>query len=154
KIVSGRHGIELTRRHVDAVVIATHPAAHVPLTLEALDAGLPVMLEKPAALDMIGAERIRRAAVDADVPILVAHQHLFAGAFEALRHRFVGMPALNIAAEAGGPGPVRDYSALWDYGPHDVAMVLALCHGRPSSIGCGRVPHGTGDMFSIAMSFG
>ena len=25
-----------------------------------------------------------------------------------------------------GPGPIRDYTALWDYGPHDVAMVLGL----------------------------
>jgi predicted dehydrogenase len=143
----------MRRCDVDAVVIATHPVAHVPLTLEAIDAGFPVMLEKPAALDMIGAERIRRAVEESGLAFLVNHQHLFAPAFEILRQVFIGHDRLSITAEAGGSGPHRDYSPLWDYGPHDVAMVLSLMQHRPSAIGAGCVPFGAGVMYSLAMTF-
>jgi len=46
---------------VDAVVIATPPASHVPLGLEAIRAGKHVLIEKPMATTAAGAEQLIEA---------------------------------------------------------------------------------------------
>ena len=105
---------------VDAVVVATHPSAAVEICELALAAGKPVMVEKPAGLSLADAERLARA--EAAGLVLVGHQHLFAEGFEMLR-------AMGPYpwAEAHFRGPVaRDYSFIWDYGPHAVSALLAL----------------------------
>jgi myo-inositol 2-dehydrogenase/D-chiro-inositol 1-dehydrogenase len=43
---------------VDAVVIASHDTTHVPLVLECLAAGKPVLCEKPLSLDVAGCKQI------------------------------------------------------------------------------------------------
>lgn len=112
---------------VDAVVIATHPGIRPHIACEVLRSGKPVMLEKPMALAVVEAEEIVTAAEKAGAPLLVDHQHLFAPAYEVLRETAMGWDKFDAVAYGAGKGPVRDYSALWDYGPHDVAMALGLC---------------------------
>ncbi|MSU90288.1 hypothetical protein GE300_11765 [Rhodobacteraceae bacterium 2CG4] len=48
--------------HADLVDIATSPATHLPLALEALARRLPVLIEKPATPDVAGAETLLDAA--------------------------------------------------------------------------------------------
>lgn len=114
---------------VDAFVVATPPSTHEEICVELLDRCLPVMVEKPMALEDRSAQRIAKAAWSANVPFLVSHQHLFATAYEALRARSLAWAECTVVSCGSGPGPVRDYSALWDYGPHDVAMFLGLAPG-------------------------
>jgi predicted dehydrogenase len=118
---------------VDAFVIATPPDSHEEIALELLSRGRPVMIEKPIALSVEATCRITAAAVRAKVPLLVNHIHLFAPAYEALRERVRDWTSPAVIGAGGGPGPVRDYSALWDYGPHDVAMFLGLAQSKPVS---------------------
>lgn len=114
---------------IDAVVVAAPPDARVAICEKVFAAGRPAIIEKPLALSLAEAERISAAAKSAGTPWLVAHQHLFAPAYEQLRSELLSMADLAVGSNAGGPGPVRSYSALWDYGPHDVAMVLGLFGG-------------------------
>lgn len=113
---------EAIPQDVDAVVIATHPSAAPELCEQALSAGLPVMVEKPAGLSLADAERIQRSEAESGRFVLVNHQHLFAEGFEEFRK----------AAKGGGCiyrslGPVaRDFDAVWDYGPHAASMALAM----------------------------
>jgi hypothetical protein len=109
---------------VDAIVIATHPSASPGLAVEAIHAGYPVLVEKPAGLSVEEAERIASAARLAryEPLVLIGHQHLFAEGYEALRCQ--GVPSFAVATFCG---PVeRDYSATWDYGAHAVAALLGL----------------------------
>ena len=118
---------------VDALVIATHPRLSPGLAEVALACGLPVMVEKPAGLSMSDAGRIVEAEAMAHAFVLVGHQHLFADGFESFR----AMASDCAAMHARFCGPVRrDYSALWDYGPHAVACVLSLVgmDGQPSTL--------------------
>jgi len=57
----------------DAVVLATPNALHVPQALACLDAGLPVLVEKPIAPTMAEAETLVRRAEGSGLPVLVGH---------------------------------------------------------------------------------
>lgn len=57
----------------DAVVLATPNALHVPQALACLDAGLPVLVEKPVAPTVAEAETLVRRAEASGLPVLVGH---------------------------------------------------------------------------------
>lgn len=117
---------EMMHEPIDAFVVATPPSTHEEICTELLEACRPVMVEKPVALSHRAAMRIARASHRAYTPHLINHLHLFAPAYEALRARASDWEHASIVSIGCGLGPVRDYSALWDYGPHDVAMFLGL----------------------------
>jgi predicted dehydrogenase len=57
----------------DGVIIATPNHLHVPNGLEAVAAGIPVLVEKPVSNDLAEATRLVEAAESAGVPLLVGH---------------------------------------------------------------------------------
>lgn len=126
EIVDSREWRRLLDAPVDAFVVATPPESHEDIVRALLEAGRPVMVEKPVALNLGAAIRMMIAAKKAGVPYLVNHQHLFAPAYEELLERVAGWGYVASSSSGGALGPRRDYSALWDYGPHDVAMHLGL----------------------------
>lgn len=119
---------------VDAVIVAAHPHIAPDLCEQLLRRGMHVMVEKPAALSVDAAQRISDAALLPNSVLLVAHQHLFSTAYEYIRGRARPEKDMRIYTRAGGPGPQRDYPALWDYGPHDVAMIWGLIGAEPVHI--------------------
>jgi len=119
---------------VDAVIVAAHPSRAAEFCEGFIGRGIPVMVEKPAALDLVSAQRILDAASVGDAVVLVAHQHLFATAYEYIRAQAQSVNLTEVTTRAGGNGPHRDYSALWDYGPHDVAMIFGLTGSDPICI--------------------
>ncbi len=127
-----RHGIDDLA--VDAVVVAAHPSTAPDLCEQLLRRGIPVMVEKPAALSVDAAQRIVAAAQRSKPVCLVAHQHLFATAYEHIRSHVQVDGDTRIITRAGGPGPYRDYPPLWDYGPHDAAMIWGLVGTDPLHI--------------------
>jgi len=58
---------------VDAVCAVVPPDLHPEIAEAAADAGVPLLLEKPLAVDLAGIERILRATVASPAPIMVAH---------------------------------------------------------------------------------
>lgn len=131
--VRSREWRRLLDTRIDAFIVATPPSSHAEICTELLTRGRPVMVEKPIALGVLDAVQIADAAIASGAPLLVNHQHLFAPAYEEIRDRVMGWPERTIISSGGGRGPERDYSALWDYGPHDVAMFLGLTQTRRSS---------------------
>lgn len=57
----------------DGVVVATPNALHVPHTLACIEAGVPVLVEKPLAGSVEDAEVLVEASESTDVPVLVGH---------------------------------------------------------------------------------
>lgn len=88
---------------VDAVTIATPPAAHAPVTLEALAAGVHVLCEKPFAVDAAQAETMCQAAETAGLVGLVAHEFRFAPDRALVAHLIaegaIGTPRLATLVE-------------------------------------------------------
>jgi predicted dehydrogenase len=91
-------------------------------------------VEKPLTPDLPSTERLCSLARRTGTSVLVGHQHLRAPAFEELRRLVRDRAVKKIECLAGGDGPIRsDCDALWDYGPHDLSMVLDLL-GRTAPV--------------------
>lgn len=64
---------ELLASRPDGVLIATPNGLHLEHGLECIAAGIPVLVEKPIATDVAGAEKLVAAAEKAGVPLLAGH---------------------------------------------------------------------------------
>lgn len=83
-----RGAIDAARHdRIDAVIIAAPNDLHRPLTLAALEIGLPVLLEKPVANDIADGRALIRASAEADVPVLVGHHRRHNGIIHAAKAR-------------------------------------------------------------------
>lgn len=137
---------EVLNDGVDGVIVSAHPSIHLEVARACSSLGIPVMLEKPMALSLHDATLISEFRV----PILVNHIHLFAPAFVKLREAYLsaGSPYINVISCGCGPGPNRDYSSAWDYGPHDLSMCFSLSppSGLPTAE---RFSCTSGDTFRI-----
>jgi predicted dehydrogenase len=123
---------------VDAVVLTVPPTVQPELAVRAARAGVHMLVEKPLALDLPAARRIRAAAEEHDVAGLV---------FLTSRHRPEQRAWIAAARERGGwhsahaswlaglyaPDAPRDPAdwrqakgALWDVGPHALSVALGV----------------------------
>jgi predicted dehydrogenase len=75
----------LAAERLDGVVLATPNALHVPGALACVEAGLPVLVEKPVADSLEEAVRLAEAAEEAGVPVLVGHHRRHSAILEAAR---------------------------------------------------------------------
>ena len=145
---------------LDGVIIAAPPALHAGMMDAAFDLGLPVMVEKPMVLDLSEAERLHARATAEAIPVVVDHVHLFQPGYAALKElsRDLG-PVRAICSRGGSLGPFRRPTpALWDWGPHDVALCLDLKGETPAHLEATvREGAGTngqrGEVFEIEMTF-
>ncbi len=116
-----------------AVAIAVPPDIQVELAVRAAGAGKALLLEKPLALDVAGAEAIAAAVEDAGVGSVMVLTYRFAPAvraFLAAAQEFDatgGRACFLSGAFLGGPfaaSPWRvEHGALLDVGPHILDLV-------------------------------
>jgi len=110
---------------VDGVIIATHPAGHRHLALDAIGEGKHVLIEKPLALNLEGCQEMIEAAERANVQLDVAHTHIWSRDWHP--QRYAGMKA---EASATYVTHSRDYSPWLDWAPHLFALMQeAVDHG-------------------------
>jgi predicted dehydrogenase len=103
---------------VDALVVATPPALHAPIGLEALAAGKHLFCEKPLAANLHEARALRDAAHAAGVIHVVNYQLRFAPPF-ARAHELIGdgyLGRLMIADARVSINPVDYLHAPWASG--------------------------------------
>jgi predicted dehydrogenase len=79
---------------VNAIYIATPPSSHEEYTIAAINAGKPVYVEKPMALNYAAAQNMARAAAEKNVKLVVAHYRrqwpLFKKIKELLQDKAIG----------------------------------------------------------------
>lgn len=119
----------------DAAVIATPASSHAALTIQAIERGLPVLVEKPFALSVREAESVAELSESRGVPVVTGHLLLFHPAVERLA-QLVESDDLGdlyyLYSQRVNLGQVRpDENALWSFGPHDVAVALHLLGSAP-----------------------
>ncbi|NNL17349.1 MAG: Gfo/Idh/MocA family oxidoreductase, partial [Boseongicola sp.] len=94
----------------DGIVLATPNQLHVAQGLEAVRAGVPVLIEKPIANDVTSATALVEEAEAADVPVLVGHHR---------RHNPL-VAAAKAVIEDGRLGDIVAATAeFWLYKPDD-----------------------------------
>ena len=119
---------------VDAVLVLTSMNEHGPLARAALEAGKHVLVEKPMATTLEGAERVLTAARDADRILVCAPHVLLSPTYRAIRERVLGDDVgrlLSARARYGWQGPEW---ARWFYEPGGGSLfdlgvynVMSLC---------------------------
>lgn len=126
----------VAREDIDAVVIATPGATHVPLALPFIEKGLPVFIEKPLATSQADADKLQQAAQASESNIFVGHIHLYNGAYQKAKELAQQNESIRaLYFEGMNNGPYRnDMSALWDWTPHDIAMAIDLLKEKPQSV--------------------
>jgi predicted dehydrogenase len=144
----------------DAIVVATPAALHHTVARQAVERGLPVLVEKPFALSVADAEAVAELATQRDVPIVVGHLLVFHPALEmlaALVDRGELGDLFYLYSQRVNLGQVRpDENALWSFGPHDASVALELVKEVPTSVSAhGRsfLQPGIEDVVFMTMAF-
>jgi len=113
------------RSDLDLVVIATPDATHEPLALAAIEAGRPVLLQKPMARTAAAAERIRVAAEQNGVPLIVSFMHrYFAEVIELRSMLRTGALGQVTTIRQRNATPGADWAG-WFYDPEQSGGVVA-----------------------------
>ncbi len=114
---------------IDAVYIPLPNSLHAPWTLRAIDAGLPVLCEKPFAVNAAQAEAVAREAQRAGVPVMEAFAYEFHPLFARIR---------ELIAE-GRIGRLVSISSVFTWRLDDRAQIPAsaeLAGGALMDVGC------------------
>ena len=125
------HDIEPFLEAVDVVTVASPGTFHAKHALAALAAGKHVYVEKPIAVTLPDAERVRAAALANNLVVACGHQERVV--FRAMGLLDVPEQPLRLEALRHGPASVRsqDVSAVLDLMVHDIDLALALSAARP-----------------------
>lgn len=123
---------------VAAVVIAVPAAFHHDVARACLESGRHVMIEKPLATTPEDAEDIVRIAKDTGLVAMVGHTFLYSPPVRKLRE-YIESGELGtvqyVYSQRLSLGKIRrDCNALWNFAPHDVAIMLYLLGERPESV--------------------
>lgn len=126
--------VETTR--LDGVLIATPGSTHASVTEPFIKKGLAVFIEKPFTTSLDDARRLQELAEESEAVVQVGHVHLFNPAYRVAKELARAAGQLRyILFEGMNNGPYRDdVSALWDWAPHDVAVLLDLVGELPRSV--------------------
>src|SRR5207248_3529358 len=140
---------------VDAACVVVPTTYHCAVAAEFLRRGLPVLVEKPLALDVEQANQLVQLSERHAAVLQVGHIERFNPAFEdllsrALQPKFVACERLGVFT-----GRSTDIGAVLDLMIHDLDLLLALIHGpvrNVSAVGV-AVFGGHEDMVNARLEF-
>jgi len=123
---------------LDAIVLATPAFLHAKHVAAALGAGKHVLVEKPLALSVADCDDLSERAEATGLTLMVGHTFVYSEPVRVLR-------SLIQAGELGrilyayahrlNLGVIReDLNALWNFGPHDVSILLYLLERMPERV--------------------
>lgn len=127
----------------EILVVATPPDAHATLTRQGIAAGARVLVEKPLTDTLAGADALVEAAETASAPVRCAENLLHAPVWHELRARrealgplgHLSLRTLQPAPDWGHfARPLRSGGALFDLGPHPIALALAVAGSEPVGV--------------------
>ena len=150
--------LEAALPHVDAVVIATPPATHTELALQALRGGKHVLVEKPLATTAAEARLIVEEAIRTDRVLMVGHTFEFNPAVQQLRRcldcgelgdvYYIHSSRFNIDLYR------RDVNVIWDLAPHDISIMNYVLRAVPTSVTAWGSSNGHLDAAYIRLDYG
>lgn len=145
---------EAVERNTNGVVIATPPSTHFGIAKFCIERNKPTFIEKPLTLDVVEAKTLLELAVKTNVLSMVDHIYLWHDEYLDMKYRINNESIHTIHSMGGNNGPVRvDHSSLWDYGPHDLSMVLDLLGESPISVRSERENANEGEVWRLHLRF-
>lgn len=129
---------------VDAVTIAVPTERHLDVALPFLDAGVPVLVEKPMARALDEADAMIAAAAQRGVALAVGHTERFNPAVETARPMVTDPRFIEVHRLGTFPERSLDIDVVFDLMIHDLDVVLSLVRADVESIEAVGVPVLTG----------
>lgn len=139
----------MDKERLDGVIAAVSPFEHPSIVLSALKRHLPILIEKPLALNEKEMEFLN------DYPnakILINYIHLYADGFMGMTTALKDKKIKSIKTEHTGSAKDRGFSSLFDYGTHDLSICMKLT-GILTPI-CQTINKEGKEIFNIEMRFG
>ena len=132
----------LRNDQIQGVALATPAETHAELAIQSMQAGKDVFVEKPMALTLEDAEKMKKVAEETGCILMVGHLLEFHPAVLKLREMIASgeLGKINyIYSNRLNFGKVRtEENALWSFAPHDVAVILRLMGQAPVEVSaCG-----------------
>lgn len=123
-------------KRIDGVILTSSADVQPVIARNYVEMGLPLIIQKPIALNLVEANKLKDKIENNNALVLVDHTYLFHPAFEKLKDLInINNGIINIQSTGIGWGPFRrNCDPLWDWGPHDISMCLALLQEFPLSI--------------------
>lgn len=121
---------------IDGVIIATPSSTHFKIAKEFLERGFNVLIEKPMTTNYKDALELSKIARKYKNIVMVGHIYLYNPAFLRVKKLIKSIGKIKyISTEGMNYGPIRnDVSALWDWGPHDISMLIDLLGSLPQEV--------------------
>lgn len=135
--------------NVNAIYIATPPESHEKFTLQALEAGKPVYVEKPVTVDTDSCQRMIDASIRRQVPVVVAHYRRELALFRRVKSIVhdgligkVNLVLLNLFQASKSTNPSENWRIdpaksggghMYDLAPHQLD-ILYWIFGNPVAV--------------------
>ncbi len=136
---------------LDGALIATPSATHVELALPFIERGIATFIEKPMAMSIADAERIRDAANRSGAPIFIGHIHLYNPAFHVACELALTIGSIRyVMCDWMNGRPRAGESVLWDWLPHILSMAQEMFGNEPESVSAWGLVGGTQSQAAVA----
>jgi len=135
RIAGGRSDVRVTADLAEAladpdvagVAIATPPASHLPLAMQAMEAGRHVLIEKPLATTAADGERLTRHAAELGLTLMCDHTFCYTAVVRAIGElirngdlgdiQYIDSVRVNLGLVQS------DVDVFWDLAPHDLSIL-------------------------------
>lgn len=133
--VDVRAELDETLDDIDAVLVASPPKSHAAITMQALNAGKHVLVEKPMTTSVQEGELLVEAATRSGKQLMVGHTFEYNAAVwklkEIIRSGSLGRILHIDTARLSLGRYQRDVDVIWDLAPHDISIVSYLLDENP-----------------------
>lgn len=132
--VTTTHLEDLIAAKLDGVIIASPASVHYKIAKIFLEAGTPLLIEKPLTNSMATAKELMDLAKKKQTKVLVGHTFLYNQSVRFLKkeidaNHFGKLFYLEFRRQSYGP--IRDdVNIIWDFAPHDIAIANYLLGGK------------------------
>src|SRR4029079_1314359 len=125
---------------VDAVTIAVPTEIHRDIALPFLNAGIPVLVEKPMARSLAEADQMIAAATRANVALAIGHTERFNPALAVARPHLTDPRFIEVHRLGTFPERSLDIDVVFDLMMHDLDVVLSVVNSDVESLEAVGVP--------------
>ncbi len=130
---------------LDAIAIATPPAAHFPLAMAALEAGKHVWIEKPMGCSFVAASQLQDEARKRGRVLMVDYTFVYSEPVRKIRELIdsgeLGSLYYYDSVRANLGRFQNDVDVLWDLASHDLAILDYLLKEQPVRSRVHRAAH-------------
>ncbi len=126
----------LSNKEIDGVIIASSLDTHFTIASDFLKNGHNVLVEKPMTTKYKDAIKLKKLVIEKKNTLMVGHLYHYNPGFQTLLKHREKIGSYRFIQTAAGKADCFSAhpSALWEWGPHDVAMCLEVVGEMPVAV--------------------